>query len=204
MDCGIYDEGFLSLSNLKTIFSQCAVDVAERERRVERVDAALSGANFGRGASRRSDALSAALVDDYRRRQEQADADAGDDDGGAEGHTAAVATAATTPAPGPPVATLGNWHELEWAKPGAADKCKFVVHFNFGNEELHSTARVVVEAPRVFDRILAWFADELPDRHVVSVRSLKNDFPTVFSKDISPETIARVLALLHKASFLSH
>ena len=52
MDCGIYDEGYLSMSNMKTIFSQCAVNLqdhghgklVDEDERLELDESAFSGA----------------------------------------------------------------------------------------------------------------------------------------------------------------
>ena len=82
MDCGIYDEGYLSMSNLKTIFAQCALDagggVFGNSSRAQRVESAIDGANYGQPPSYRSDFHASQTLHAFHDEQVASDEDAQD------------------------------------------------------------------------------------------------------------------------------
>lgn len=108
--------------------------------------------------------------------------------------------------------TTGNAEASLHNAPKSQQSCTetelhFIVHFNFGNEELISSSRIIVVVPMY----LAPFMDKLVqiDSGTISASRLVDD--TFFkphaknqeNEKLSLSDAARLLTLLHKASFLS-
>eukprot|EP00750_Incisomonas_marina_P033639 INCI9920.3.p1 GENE.INCI9920.3~~INCI9920.3.p1 ORF type:complete len:597 (+),score=108.55 INCI9920.3:149-1792(+) len=83
-----------------------------------------------------------------------------------------------------------------------SEATQFVVHFNFGNEELRSAARVHLTLPVRMAPLVSFLANKLELEKLVTAAALMQLVPELTS-NLSITDVTGLLKLLHRASFLS-